>query len=167
MRNVFKRAKKEGYCNSMMQLFFYPLTIVRDYSIPMSEEDSWDKRRGCVLPSTILISFFYTFGLLQGLGSDDEDKAKSAMMFLIIGCAAFCPGILIGILIYFKTSKTQPPPKLITLYSIIAFVQAIAWINFASNCIVDLIMLFGFITTLPQSLLSLTVLAWGNCLGDM
>ena len=45
--------------------------------------------------------------------------------------------------------------------------MSVAWINCAANCVVDLLKLFGFITTLPQALLSLTVLAWGNCLGDM
>ena len=45
--------------------------------------------------------------------------------------------------------------------------QSIAWINFASDVIVDLLKLFGLILNLPQALLSLTVLAWGNCLGDM
>ncbi len=45
--------------------------------------------------------------------------------------------------------------------------MSIAWVNFTSNCVVDLLKLFGFITTLPQALLSLTVLSWGNSLGDV
>jgi len=31
----------------------------------------------------------------------------------------------------------------------------------------DLLTLFGFITELPAALLALTIIAWGNCLGDM
>ena len=48
-----------------------------------------------------------------------------------------------------------------------AFVQSVAVINFAANCIVDLLVLLGFITSLPQALLSLSILAWANSLGDM
>ena len=31
----------------------------------------------------------------------------------------------------------------------------------------DLLRLFGFVTKLPRALFGLTVLAWGNCLGDL
>ena len=54
-----------------------------------------------------------------------------------------------------------------TVYSLLAFLMSVAWINFAANGVVDLLKLFGFVTTLPQALLALTVLAWGNSLGDM
>lgn len=53
------------------------------------------------------------------------------------------------------------------MYAFLAFLMSVAWINWTSNCVVDLIVIFGFITGLPQALLSLTVLAWGNSLGDM
>ena len=42
-----------------------------------------------------------------------------------------------------------------------------AWIQFSSNCIMDLLRLFGFILQLPKSLLALTILSWGNCIGDL
>ena len=45
--------------------------------------------------------------------------------------------------------------------------MSIAWIAFVSDLIVDLLGLFGKITLLNQALLNLTILAWGNCLGDM
>ena len=42
-----------------------------------------------------------------------------------------------------------------------------AVINFSANCIVDLLVVLGFVTNLPQALLSLSILAWANSLGDM
>jgi len=77
------------------------------------------------------------------------------------------PGIPFGIYIFFFTKRSQPPTMVLTVYSFLAFLMAIAWINWSCNCVVDLIKLFGFITSLPQALLALTVLAWGNSLGDM
>lgn len=41
------------------------------------------------------------------------------------------------------------------------------WIQFTSDCIIDMLQIFGFISGLPPALFGLTVLAWGNCLGDM
>ena len=45
--------------------------------------------------------------------------------------------------------------------------MAIMWIQYTSNEIMDLLKLFGFVTSLPESLLALTIISWGNCLGDM
>lgn len=45
--------------------------------------------------------------------------------------------------------------------------MAIMWIQWTSNEIMDLLKLFGFVTSLPESLLALTIVSWGNCLGDM
>lgn len=42
-----------------------------------------------------------------------------------------------------------------------------AVINFSANTIVDLLQLLGFVTGLPQPLLSLSILAWANSLGDL
>jgi len=77
------------------------------------------------------------------------------------------PGTFLSIYVIFYTKKSEAPQGLLTFYSFVAFLMAIAWINWTSNCVVDLLKLFGFITGLPQALLSLTILAWGNSLGDM
>jgi hypothetical protein len=42
----------------------YPLTVLRDYTIPMAEEEKWEKVRACILPFTIILSFFYLFNFL-------------------------------------------------------------------------------------------------------
>jgi sodium/potassium/calcium exchanger 6 len=65
------------------------------------------------------------------------------------------------------TYISQPPPKIFFCFAIIGFVMSIMWISFTSDIVVDLLQLFGFILGLPKPLLGLTLLAWGNCLGDM
>lgn len=45
--------------------------------------------------------------------------------------------------------------------------MSIVWISFTSNFVVDLLWILGLIFGLPKSLLGLTLLAVGNCLGDM
>ena len=102
------------------------------------------------------------FCVLMGLIQDKSDVKVIAI------CGAFMIlGAMFGGLILFKTTKTQPPEWLLTISSITCFVMSIAWIAFTSDLIVDLLGLFGKITDLNQALLNLTVLAWGNCLGDM
>ena len=88
-------------------------------------------------------------------------------MYFWIGIGFMALGSIIGIIIHKYTSKSEAPQMLLTIYAMLSFLQSIAWINFSSGCVVDLVKIFGFITRLPQALLSLTVLSWGNCLGDM
>lgn len=45
--------------------------------------------------------------------------------------------------------------------------MSIAWINQTSEFVVALLRLFGFVTGVPFPLLQLTILAWGNSMGDM
>ena len=67
----------------------------------------------------------------------------------------------------FKTKTSKGPNAVLSIFAGLSFVMSVVWINFASNSIMDLLRLFGFITILPRALFGLTILAWGNCLGDM
>lgn len=44
--------------------------------------------------------------------------------------------------------------------------MSMMWVYILCEVIVDLLELFGIITGLPSSLLGLTILSWGNSLGD-
>lgn len=50
--------------------------------------------------------------------------------------------------------------------SLLCFLMSVMWISFSCNVIMDLLQLFSFITALPPALLALTVIGWGNSLGD-
>mmetsp|Transcript_14726 Transcript_14726/g.25058 ORF Transcript_14726/g.25058 Transcript_14726/m.25058 type:complete len:197 (+) Transcript_14726:1666-2256(+) len=72
-----------------------------------------------------------------------------------------------AVIIKTRMNNTRPSGLFMSISSILCFAMSIAWINFAANCVVDLLKTFGMITGLPQALLNLTVLAWGNSLGDV
>jgi len=44
--------------------------------------------------------------------------------------------------------------------------MSVFWIWLFANLMIDLLKLFGLLTGLPTTLLGLTVLAWGNSIGD-
>lgn len=45
--------------------------------------------------------------------------------------------------------------------------MSIMWVSFTSDIVIELLEVFGMISGLPKPLLGLTILSWGNCLGDM
>lgn len=111
-------------------------------------------------------AFFALTGKFNFQSSEPED-VKNNKLYGTIVCIALIPGIIISILILKLTKKNRGPKLVSNVYAILAFVMSIAWIIFTSDCIIDLLRLFGFISGLPRPLLALTILAWGNCLGDM
>lgn len=106
----------------------------------MAEDESWDRMRAAILPNTMIWALFYLFGFFQ-------DELPSIYLWIAIG--GILPCAIISLCIYLFTTKTQPPKMLMTIFSILAFLMSVAWINCAANCVVDLLKLFGFITTLP------------------
>lgn len=162
MRTLFKNVQEEGVVNSMMKLISFPLSILRDYTVPIGEEDQWDRQRASIIPMTIVFAFFWLNGNMQ-----EEGKDGTMNKFFLIGILFMVPGAIIGFFIKMCTKPTEAPPSLITVYAILCFIMSIMWISFTSNCIMALLQLMGFITKLPEALLALTIVAWGNCLGDM
>ena len=49
----------------------------------------------------------------------------------------------------------------------ISFVMSVFWIWLFANIMIDLLKCLGLLTGLPTTLLGLTVLAWGNSIGDL
>lgn len=53
------------------------------------------------------------------------------------------------------------------LFAVLAFLMSISWISFTSDVVIDLLEILGYILQVEPAVLGLTLLAWGNCLGDL
>ena len=110
-----------------------------------------------IVPIVLPMAFMYLYGFFEST----EDFT------FWVGVIGAIPGAFIGLYISFCTKKTDPPEWLMTISAVLCFVMSIGWINFTSDLVVDSISLAGGILDVPKALLNMTVLAWGNCLGDM
>lgn len=58
-------------------------------------------------------------------------------------------------------------PVMTLFFLLLGFLSAVAWIELVANELVNLLTTLGVISTIDLALLGLTVLAWGNSIGDM
>ena len=74
--------------------------------------------------------------------------------------------LMLGILVGF-TSRSTHPPIYHKVFAFIGFIISIVWIYIIANELVSLLRAFGVMFGLSDAILGLTVLAWGNSIGDM
>jgi sodium/potassium/calcium exchanger 6 len=159
LKLLFKRSKEDGPIDIVLNILDFPINFLRDYTIPPGHNENWDRKRMTFVPITISFAAVLLFGVL-----DDWEEDKN-VVWICTALSIF--GVFVGLTIRYRTKITSPPEWLVTVSSILCFGMSIAWIKFTSDLIVDLLKLFGKITGIVPALLNLTILAWGNCLGDM
>ncbi|XP_060593798.1 mitochondrial sodium/calcium exchanger protein-like isoform X2 [Ruditapes philippinarum] len=73
--------------------------------------------------------------------------------------------VLLAALVFF-TSKNEVQPKYHAAFAYLGFVVAVVWIYSIANEIVNILQTFGVVFNISNAILGLTLLAWGNSIGD-
>jgi len=78
MRISLRQIHDKGFVDSVSSLVTVPLNFVRNYSIPMSEDESWNKNRAAILPLTLPTGMAIITGHLNLFTKvEDEQEAVS------------------------------------------------------------------------------------------
>lgn len=75
-------------------------------------------------------------------------------------------GFILALTAYFVTNFHEAP-KFHSAFAYIGFCASVSWIYFLANEVIDLLQAVGILFGLSDVILGLTVLAWGNSLGDL
>lgn len=76
-----------------------------------------------------------------------------------------CIGVFLSGIVFFTTTN-EHPPRYHFLYSLLGFVVSALWISTVASEIVSVLHLLGIVLSLSNTVLGLTLLAWGNSIGD-
>ncbi|XP_030074231.1 mitochondrial sodium/calcium exchanger protein [Microcaecilia unicolor] len=125
---------------------------------PDREDQNWKRPLNCLhLITSPLVCILTLNSGAYGLYRIQDLFPVWALVALI--------GTSLAFLLFF-TTRNEEPPKYFCVFSFIGFVVSAMWINAAATEVVNLLRTFGIIFELSNTVLGLTLLAWGNSIGD-
>ncbi|MED6157818.1 hypothetical protein PIB30_027076 [Stylosanthes scabra] len=143
--------KKSPICRFSLCVLELPLYLPRRLTIPVVYEERWSKPYAILsaLLAPLLLSSFW----------NPESLAVYGIGLLI--------GIILAVAAFFTTEASSPPKRYMLPWLVGGFVMSVTWSYISAQELVGLLVSLGYICGISPSILGLTVLAWGNSIGDL
>ncbi|OMO70319.1 Sodium/calcium exchanger membrane region [Corchorus olitorius] len=151
--------KVSGPCSMFLRILEMPLYLPRRLTIPIACPERWSKPISVisVTLAPILLSILW----------DLEDDNLTFHKGLVVYGIGFLFGITFGVIAYLTTESSSPPKKCLFPWLAGGFIMSVIWSYIIAQELVGLLISLGYIFGISHSILGLTVLAWGNSLGDL
>ncbi|PKI69167.1 hypothetical protein CRG98_010434 [Punica granatum] len=148
-----------SYFVKLLQVLELPLQLPRRLTIPIVSEERWSK------PYAV-ISVTLAPVLLAALCNSQRDNVSfksSTLLYLTSGLI----GMVLGNLAFATTKKQTSPKNGLSLWLFAGFLMSVTWTYIIAEELISLLISVGTILGISPSVLGLTILAWGNSLGDL
>jgi Ca2+/Na+ antiporter len=136
----------------------YPWIFARDLTIPILDDEQWNKMYAVLHPITCPFFILFIFNILW------DDIGGGIPLFLV----CFFIGCIPSILLYLYTTNSRQPqhPLFKIIWTLTAFLMCVMWIFTFAGELISCLSTLGNILSIPPAFLGLTILAWGNSIGD-
>lgn len=139
------------------------LVLVRDVTIPLLDDDAWSRPLATLSPITVPLFVLLTAGSLDDCVFPNSRYSTPLWQLALAGGAAA------AVAVNCCTHRSHAPTTTGTafVFLALAFASCVCWIYAVANELMALLIAVGVITHASNSLLGLTILAWGNSVGDL
>nr|XP_010932662.2 cation/calcium exchanger 1-like [Elaeis guineensis] len=147
------------YVGWFLYLIDMPLYLPRRLTIPDVSEGRWC-RPFAVASATfapLLVATLWN-SKRGGMGTKEGQT-----VYLYAGLV----GLVLGIVALHTTKKGSPPKKVLFPWLAGGFLMSVLWTYIIAEELVGLLVSLGYIFGISPAILGLTVLAWGNSIGDL
>ncbi|KAK7316019.1 hypothetical protein VNO77_34634 [Canavalia gladiata] len=148
-----------NYLSKFLKVLELPLCLPRRLTIPVVSEEAWSKPYA-VISVTLAPVLFTTL-------CNTQMENVSSKSSLVAYLTAALIGIVLGNMACVTTKSTSPPRKCLFPWLAGSFSMSVTWTYIIAEELVSLLVALGNVIGVSPSILGLTVLAWGNSLGDL
>ncbi|XP_063550448.1 mitochondrial sodium/calcium exchanger protein isoform X2 [Gorilla gorilla gorilla] len=159
--DYMKWRRKSAYWKAL-KVFKLPVEFLLLLTVPVVDPDkddrNWKRPLNCL---HLVISPLVVVLTLQSgtYGVYEIDGLVPVWVVVVIA------GTALASVTFFATSDSQPP-RLHWLFAFLGFLTSALWINAAATEVVNILRSLGVVFQLSNTVLGLTLLAWGNSIGD-
>ncbi|KAI9120461.1 hypothetical protein K1719_007494 [Acacia pycnantha] len=147
------------YLRKFLNALELPLSLPRTLTIPIVSEEKWSKPYAVI--SVTLAPL--VFAAVCDTQLEDLSKNSNLIEYLLAAIAGF----VLGCITCVKTKSSSPPKKCLFAWLAGGFAMSVLWTYIIADELVSLLYSLGHIIGVSPSILGLTVLAWGNSIGDL
>lgn len=152
--------KTKNACSKVYDILTLPIYLVLVLTIPVvdreNRRDNWSRPLNALHCVTGPVVALTIFGVLDArIGN-----------LVPVWCLVVSIGTALAALVWF-TSAANEPPRYHLVFAYAGFAMSIIWIYGIATEIVALLKAFGTLYGISDVLLGMTVLAWGNNIGDL
>jgi len=140
-----------------------PFLLARRASVPLTAEDSY--ARGPLVVSVCVAPFWLCI-YAHRLGFAPFEAHKAPPVALIVTLFGLAGGGAVAHCTKGERGKCSLPKAVNLGLALFGFVVAATWIDVFADELVSTLEFFGVLARIPEPVLGITVLAWGNSVGD-
>ncbi|KNC53423.1 sodium/potassium/calcium exchanger 6 /K(+)/Ca(2+) [Thecamonas trahens ATCC 50062] len=151
--------REAGWLGRLVSLGSLTAHLLLRLTVPMVDDGEWSFWGCVVTPTTALVLAVVAFGGLPAM----QATVGPVPLLVVVGCG----GLVCSAVVFWAQRRHCGEPVARPFFAFLAFVAAVSWISIIANELVDLLAAFGTIVGISDAMLGISVLAWGNSLGDL